>query len=31
MERRLVISITVGLLALASGAYGKRFGAWEPP
>jgi Tol biopolymer transport system component len=31
MERRIVISITLGLLALASVAYGKEYGAWGDP
>jgi hypothetical protein len=31
MNRRIVLSIVVGLLALASAAYGKTFGAWGTP
>ena len=31
MNRRIVLSIAVGLLALASAAYGKTFGAWGTP
>ena len=31
MNRRIVLSIAIGLVALASAAYGKTYGAWETP
>ena len=31
MNRRIVLSIAVGVLALASAAYGKTLGAWGTP
>lgn len=31
MNRRIVLSIAVGLMALASAAHGKTFGAWGTP